>query len=98
MHIQDIERQIRELIQELYGEIYIGKLKVEALESKGYCITFGMQDTNLPITICAELDDDKFFDYLRKELKEMRLNRVHYGKLYSVEPPQYYDIPCQKKI
>lgn len=95
MQIQDIEHQILELIQEVYGEKYIGKLKVEALPL-GYCVTLGMADTQMPITIYAELNDQDFINYFRKELKTMGLNKVMYRSLQLIDPPKYIDIPCQK--
>lgn len=97
MHIQDIEHQIRESFMEIYGEQYIGKLKIEPLEEQGYCVTLGMQDTNLPITICAELDDQTFIQFFKQELKDKGLNRVKYGTLSSVEPSQYIDKSCYRK-
>lgn len=97
MHIRDIELQIRELILELYGKQYIGKLEIEPLDTKGYCVTFRMQDTNLPITICAELEDEEFFKYLKQELKDMQLHRVTYSTLWVNDKPIYIDIPCRKK-
>lgn len=94
MHIQDIEHLIRESIMDLYGKQYIGKLKIEPLETKGYCVTFGMNNTNLPIVICAELDDIDFIKYIKQELKTMRLDRVKYGTLTLIDTPKY--IECQR--
>lgn len=70
-------------------------MKVEPLETIGYCITLYMNDTHLPKFLCAELNDKDFLKYIRKEIKEMRLDRVQYGTLNLIE--KYFESPCQNR-
>lgn len=34
-----------------------------------------------PTVIYAELDDIKFLEYLKQQIKDMRLNLIYYGEL-----------------
>lgn len=101
MTTQDLERVIQEYILDIYHKKYIGKLEIQKLNPIGYCIKFGMDNVYKPITIYAELEDDKFLKFLRQELKNKRFNLVYYGKLKLVNPydcePRNTSCKCHDK-
>lgn len=81
MTIQALEQVIREYIMDIYKKTYIGKLNIQKLDPKGYCIKLGMNTPDQPITIYAELEDNEFLKFLRKEIESMSLNLVYFGSL-----------------
>lgn len=81
MTVQDLEQVIHEYILDIYHKKYIGKLEIRKLDPKGYCIKLGMDTPYQPITIYAELEDEKFLKFLKQELKDRRFNLTYYGKL-----------------
>lgn len=86
MTISDIEQVIQEYFRSIYNKKYIGKLDIKKLDPVGYCIKFGMNTPYQPITIYAELEDDKFLKFLKRELKDRRFNLVNYGTLKLTYP------------
>lgn len=86
MTITDLEQVIQDYFRDIYHKRYLGKLDIEKLEPVGYCIKLGMDHPNQPITIYAELEDEKFLKFLKQELKDRRFNLVYYGKLNLLHP------------
>lgn len=88
MTIQELERVIREYIMDIYNVEYIGKIKIEKLKPYGYLIKLGLNSPECPYIIYAELKDKEFLEFLRKELRDMKLTSVFYGKLEKIMPPE----------
>lgn len=97
MEIQQLEHLTREYIKDIYKAEYKGKLHIEKLQPQGYCITFGMQIPEKPCTIYAELDDEAFKKFLRKELNARRSTWLAYGVLKLQLPfdPHKRDTSCK---
>ncbi len=86
MTIQDLEQVIHEYIRDIYKKEYIGKISIQKLNPVGYCIKLGMDVPEKPTTIYAELEDDKFLKFLKREIKDRLYNLVYYGKLNLFYP------------
>ena len=91
IRVQELEALIRELIVDIYEKEYIGKLNIKPL-NPGYCIEFGLDHPECPYVLCAQLEDEAFIKFIKKELKNIRWFHQDYGglkKLYPVEkcPP-----------
>ena len=81
MTTQELEQVIQEYFLNIYGKQYIGKLSIQKLNPVGYYIKFGMDRTNRPTVIYAEMDDTKFLKFLKQQIKDMRLNNMYNGIL-----------------
>lgn len=81
MTTTELEQVIRDYILDISKKQYIGKITIQKLNPVGYCIHLYMNTPEKPIVIYAELDDQRFLKFLRKELVDRRFNLVHYGEL-----------------
>lgn len=88
----ELEQVIRGYILDIYKKEYIGKITIQKLHSVGYCIRLGMNTPENPIIIYAELDDQKFLKFLKKELIDRRFNLLHQGELQLTYPYECYPI------
>lgn len=86
MTTTELEQVIRDYIRDIYKKEYIGKIKIEALDSTGYCVKLGMDTPEQPITIYAELDDEAFLKFIKKELRSRNFHLVEYGELNKLYP------------
>lgn len=86
MMLQKLEQVIRDLLMDIYHAEYIGKLKLTKLEPIGYEIQLGMNVPNYPDTIYAELEDEEFIQFLKKELQHRRSHTIFYGTLFKTMP------------
>lgn len=70
---------ILKMVEQTYHKKYIGKLKIKKLNPFGYQISFGLNNNEKPITIAAQIQDEKtFVKYLQQELRVSRFNEVQY--------------------
>lgn len=81
MTITELEQVIQDYFLDIYGKRYTGKLEITKLHPVGYYIKFGMDRTDKPTVIYAELEDNKFLKFLKRQIKDMRLNLIYYGIL-----------------
>lgn len=81
MTTTELEQVIQDYFLDIYGKCYIGKMSIQKLNPIGYCIRLGMDRTNQPTVIYAELEDKKFLKFLKQQIKDMRLNLIYYGEL-----------------
>lgn len=86
MTVQDLEQVIQEYILDIYHKKYIGKIEIQKLNPIGYCIKLGMDHQYQPLVIYAELEDNKFLKFLRRELIDKRFNLIYHGKLQLTYP------------
>ncbi len=84
MTITELEQVIRDYILDIYKKEYIGKMEIQKLDPVGYHISLGMQVR--PLIMHAELDDQKFLKFLKRELIDKRFNLVHYETLQLTYP------------
>ena len=79
MTIQELEQVIQDYLMDIYGKKYTGRLYIQKLNPVGYYIKFGMDRPYQPTVLYAELEDDKFLELLKRELKDKRFNLMYYG-------------------
>lgn len=60
---------IKALIRETYGSEIVTSLKVEPLSKVGWTVSIGIPAPEKPVTFSAELPDNEFLEYLKKELQ-----------------------------
>lgn len=96
--LTEIEQVILESIRKVYCVDYTGTLDVEELKPVGYKVRLGIQNSERPITIMAELPLNKFLKFFVQELRDRHLNDVHYYTGYRVPPDdQCFDTSCACK-
>lgn len=76
--MEELKQKLIQIIQEVYRKIYIGKLQVERLNPVGLVVKLGLNIDEKPITIAADLEDEPFLDFFRREVREKRLNETKY--------------------
>lgn len=86
MTIQELEQVIQDCLMDIYGKKYTGRLYIQKLNPVGYYIKFGMDRPYQPTVLYAELEDDKFLELLKRELKDKRFNLTYYGQLNLTHP------------
>lgn len=89
---RELEQAILELLQDIYNSRYIGKIKVRKTDPIGYCVQLGMNTPEAPLTIYAEFEDEEFLKFMGKELRERRLDKVYYSKLFKTMPIECNEI------
>lgn len=92
MTTTELEQVIRGYILDIYKKEYTGKISIQKLDPVGYCVHLGMSVPEKPLVIYAELEDQKFLKFLRKELVDKRFNLVYYGRLQLTHPYDCYPI------
>lgn len=85
---KELEQVTLEYLRDIYKAEYIGAIKVEKFEPTGYMIKLGFNTPECPQIIYAELEDDKFLEFLREQLKSMNLHMRFFGKLTKTMPPE----------
>lgn len=85
---QELEQAILEQFRDIYKAEYLGKLKVRKLHPCGYEVQLGMNTPECPDIIYAELEDRKFLEFIKNELKHRRFNTIFYGKLNKTMAPE----------
>ena len=83
---QELEQVIRESITDIYKATYIGKLWVHKIKTGGWKVQFGLHTPDFPLTIYADLDDDKFIKFIKDELRSRRLGSIYFSELNKVYP------------
>lgn len=85
MTIQELEQAILEIIQTIYECKYVGMLQVERI-ADGLKVSLGWKYDDYPISIMAQLPDDKFLDYFKEELRNRHLDHVQYFSGFKIYP------------
>ena len=88
MTTQELEQVILEYIQEITNTEYVGKIDIKKLEPIGYCVKLGLSVPERPLTIYAELEDDEFLDFIKKDLQSRNFPARFYGQLNLVYPEE----------
>ena len=87
---EELEQAILDTIQKVYRKKYVGKIKcLPTVGNYGWTIVLGLGCNEKPITISAELPDDKFLQFFEQELRDRDWNTVHWFTGY-----QYLDDGC----
>lgn len=85
----EIEKQVKEIIEEVIEGKYIGKLKVvsEPINDSVLWMLLLYLDLELtPMILAYEGDRREFLDFIRKELKARKLQTVKFWKAIQVYP------------
>ena len=87
---------ILECFSEVYGKSYIGSLFITKLP-KGFDVAIGFNHRETPLHITAELDEDKYIEFFKKELRERRFDCTQYSHVSLEYPESKLTCKCQTK-
>lgn len=85
----EIEKHIKEIIEEVIEGKYVGKLKVvsEPVNDSVLWMLLLYLDLELtPMILAYEGTKDEFYDFIRKEMKARKLQTVKFWKAVQVFP------------
>lgn len=90
-----MKEKILQIIRDLYCCEYTGLLKIEEIPN-GYCLVLGLNNTEKPLRISANLDEENFLKFIRKELRERHLDftKYYYGYQIMADPGCPIDQSC----
>lgn len=84
---EELEVAIRDIIVKTYCKKYVGKMTcIPACQGVGWTVIMGMNNEEKPITISAELPDDKFLKFFREELLDRNWDTVKFFTGYKTYP------------
>ena len=93
---EELEQAIRDLIMRIYCKKYVGEmLCIPMCSGEGWTVVLGMNNVDKPITISAQLPDDKFLKFFEEELNSRDWNTIKWFKGYMTAPNNLNCI-CQK--
>jgi hypothetical protein len=72
-----LENEILEIINEVTGHCYIGKLTVIE-ESDGYTLRLGLNTPNAPTVLYYQGSVEDFKKYIKEEIKRRRYPEIEY--------------------
>ena len=64
----------------IYKADFIGKIDIEDLEPVGYKVSFYLDNPEYPLVIIADLPDEEFISFIKKELRIRKLIDTKYYK------------------
>lgn len=84
---QELEAAIRDIIRNTYRKEYVGKMTcIPLCGTEGWTVVLGMNQVEKPITISAQLPDDKFLKFFRQELLDRNWNTIKWFSGYKRYP------------
>ena len=86
MTLAEIKHRIQDIITEVYNVKYVGSLEVKRIEPVGLIVRLGIMNDYKPMYISAELDDEQFLKYFKKELYDRNLDMVEFFKGFMTYP------------
>lgn len=87
MKIQEIEQAILDMFEKIYEKKYTGKLIVKELPT-GTQVKLGLNCDEKPVVISADLKDEQFLEFFRKEVQTRHFELTHYSSGYKYETEQ----------
>ena len=75
----DLKHQIQGIIRNITGKEFTGAIIIHDLQPQGYMVAFEAEQYH-PVSIGADLPDDKFLCFMEKELKKAKFLRIDYRK------------------
>lgn len=72
-----LENEILEIINEVTGNCYIGKLTVTE-EDDGYTLRLGLNTPNAPTVLYYQGSVEDFKEYIKEEIKRRRYSEIEY--------------------
>lgn len=89
-----LEKEIKNIIEEIIEGKYIGKLKVEVEEIENedpiWMLLLYLDMEQTPIILAHQGTEEQFKDFIRKEIKSRKLHTVHFWTAVQ-ELPEYKD-------
>lgn len=73
----ELTQVIREYIRDIFKRDFINAIIVKPIVPQGYTVEIEAEQ-HYPTTFSAELPDDEFLDYIKKEIKQSRIFRTEY--------------------
>lgn len=76
----ELNQVIRDYMKFIYKADFIGKIDIEDLEPVGYKVSFYLDNPEYPLVIIADLPDEEFISFIKKELRIRKLIDTKYYK------------------
>lgn len=92
---EEFSQAILKCFSEVYGKIYIGSLFIKKLPNKAIDVAIGFNHRETPLHLTAELEEEKYIEWFKKELKKLKLDHRVYGHVSRVS--ELHIPPCLKK-
>lgn len=89
MTIEEIKQDILQIFRESYKYNYTGKLIVNRLSPIGLEVILGMNNIDKPIRISAELQDQDFLKFFKKEIQSRDLSSIKFFLGVKTYPDTY---------
>lgn len=75
--MENLEKEILEIINEAIGEKYVGGLKI-LIEDDIYELLLYLNQEMAPLVLAMQGTESEFKEFIRKEMKTRQLERVNY--------------------
>lgn len=72
-----LENEILEIINEVTGHLYIGRLSVIE-DTDGYTLRLGLNTPNAPTVLYCQGSVEDFKKYIKEEIKKRRYTEIEY--------------------
>lgn len=92
---EEFSQAILECFSEVYGEAYIGTLFITKRPNGAIDVAIGFNHSETPLHLTAELSEEKYIEWFKKELKRLKLNHRVYGHISRVS--EIHPLRCPKK-
>lgn len=89
-HIE-LKQAIRDFCKCFYKAEFIGKIDITDLDPTGYKVDIYVNRSECPISIISDLEDDKFLEFLKNELRVRNLVKFDHTNVLKILPENYYD-------
>lgn len=92
---EEFSQAILECFSEVYGKLYIGSLIINKRDNGAIDVGIGFNHRETPLHLIAELDDQAYIKWFKKELKKLKLDHRVYGHVSRVS--ELHVPPCLRK-
>lgn len=82
----ELKQVILDYIRSSYKADYIGKLEIDNLDPIGYKVSIYLNNDYYPLVIMADLPDEEFIPFIKKEISNRNLVKNKYYKLTKLSP------------
>jgi hypothetical protein len=73
-------------MKQVYHVEFIGGIRITNLDPVGYKVDINLDHSESPISIMADLPDDEFVEFIKKEIRTRGLNRVAFTRATKLPP------------
>lgn len=82
----EIEQAILNYFTEVYDVKYVGTIKIKKMKPKGISVRLGIPNDYKPMFISADLEDQQFLNFFKKELRNRHMELVDFFKGIKTYP------------